>query len=93
MEDLLNAKERGKWWLVGSAWAGAVDKNSSSDKTAISSDDKQRDKIFALAKKQRMNTDAKRNIFYLLMVAEDYVDAFEKIISSNIDERTIISGI
>lgn len=36
-----------------------------------------------------MNTDAKRNVFYLLMTAEDYVDAFEKIISSTNDERTI----
>ncbi len=22
LEDLLNADEQGRWWLVGSAWAG-----------------------------------------------------------------------
>lgn len=91
MDDLLNAEERGKWWLVGSAWTGST--KDVSPKKKIISNDEQRDKIFALAKKQRMNTDAKRNVFYLLMTAEDYFDAFEKIISSSIDERTIVGVI
>jgi nucleolar MIF4G domain-containing protein 1 len=55
--------------------------------------DEHRDKIYALAKKQRMNTDAKRNVFYNLMTAEDYIDAFEKIVASSSDERTIIGVI
>jgi nucleolar MIF4G domain-containing protein 1 len=97
MDDLLNAEERGKWWLVGSAWAGN-DANSSSNSKQILSvgatvDDEQRNKILALAKKQRMNTDAKRNVFYVLMTAEDYIDAFEKILSATSDERTIIAVI
>lgn len=32
-----------------------------------------------LARKQRMNTDIRRNIFCVLMTAEDYLDAFEKL--------------
>lgn len=32
-----------------------------------------------LARKQRMNTDIRRDIFCVLMTAEDYLDAFEKI--------------
>lgn len=93
MDDLLNTEERGKWWLVGSAWAGndSSDKKISNESTIIH--DEHREKIFALAKKQRMNTDAKRNVFYFLMTAEDYVDAFEKIISSSTDERTIVTVI
>ncbi|XP_070499427.1 nucleolar MIF4G domain-containing protein 1 homolog [Chironomus tepperi] len=95
LDDLLNAEERGKWWLVGSAWAGndPQDRNKKSDFQEETTNDEQRNKIMALAKKQRMNTDAKRNVFYVLMTAEDYVDAFEKILSSTNDERTIISVI
>ena len=95
MEDLLSADERGKWWLVGSAWAGN-EKKQSSDKNhnlQNSEQDEQREKIFELARKQRMNTDDKKNVFYILMTAEDYLDAFEKIISSVKDERTIIAVI
>lgn len=35
--------------------------------------------ILDLARKQRMNTDIRRNIFCILMTAEDYLDAFEKL--------------
>jgi len=35
--------------------------------------------ILELARKQRMNTDVRRDIFCILMTAEDYLDAFEKI--------------
>lgn len=93
MDDLLNAEERGKWWLIGSAWAGSTKKNEALSENKIGNNDEQREKIYALAKKQRMNTDAKRSVFYLLMTAEDYFDAFEKITSSSIDERTIIGVI
>lgn len=96
MDDLLNADVKGKWWLVGSAWAG---NNENTNATKANPEpsaivhDPQREKIFALAKKQRMNTDAKRNVFYYLMTAEDYIDAFEKILSATSDERTIITVI
>jgi nucleolar MIF4G domain-containing protein 1 len=94
MDDLLKADERGKWWLVGSAWSGN-DKNSDENEQSHESvaGDEQRQKILALAKKQRMNTDDKKNIFYILMTAEDYLDAFEKIVSSVKDERSIVAVI
>lgn len=95
MEDLLNADERGKWWLVGSAWTGNEKKQKDNNDQSIqaSVQDEQRKKIFELARKQRMNTDDKKNLFYILMTAEDYLDAFEKIVSSVKDERTIIAVI
>lgn len=92
MKDLLEVGERGKWWLVGSAWAG--NERPANEKHATHLDsvgDEQRQKILALAKKQRMNTDDKRNIFYILMTAEDYLDAFEKIVSAVKDERSIVA--
>ncbi|KAG5309067.1 NOM1 protein, partial [Acromyrmex insinuator] len=78
LEDLLEADERGKWWIVGSAWSGLKDigkleKNLEDKKQKYSED------ILELARKQRMNTDVRRDIFCILMTAEDYLDAFEKI--------------
>lgn len=37
-------------------------------------------KVLDLARKQRMNTDIRRNIFCVIMTSEDYLDAFEKLI-------------
>lgn len=37
-------------------------------------------KILELARKQRMNTDIRRNIFCVVMSSEDYLDAFEKLL-------------
>lgn len=37
-------------------------------------------KILDLARKQRMNTDIRRNIFCVVMSSEDYLDAFEKLL-------------
>lgn len=93
MEDLLKAGECGKWWLVGSAWSGAKKMTETDEKVQglDSKQDKKREKIFELAKKQRMNTDDKRNVFYILMTADDYLDAFEKIVSAVKDVRTIIA--
>ncbi|XP_011868347.1 PREDICTED: nucleolar MIF4G domain-containing protein 1 [Vollenhovia emeryi] len=78
LEDLLEADERGKWWIVGSAWSGLKDigklEKNSGDKGQKYSED-----ILELARKQRMNTDVRRDIFCVLMTAEDYLDAFEKV--------------
>lgn len=39
-------------------------------------------KVLELARKQRMNTDIRKNIFCIIMTSEDYLDAFEKILRS-----------
>lgn len=78
LEDLLKADERGKWWIVGCAWSG--NKNLE-EETTITKENKSMfsQNILDLARKQRMNTDIRRNIFCILMTAEDYLDAFEKL--------------
>ncbi|CAO1355628.1 unnamed protein product [Diamesa serratosioi] len=96
IEDILKADECGKWWLVGSAWAGTDKSDGKNGNENVGEDDvadEQRSKIYALARKQRMNTDDKKNIFFVLMTAEDYVDAFEKIVSTVKDERSIVAVI
>ncbi|KAF5287461.1 hypothetical protein FQA39_LY04089 [Lamprigera yunnana] len=93
LEDLLNAEEYGKWWIVGSAWSGKT----------IEGDHKKQDvsklrqfpqKLLDLARKQRMNTDTRRNVFCIIMSAEGYLDAFEQLLRlglKNLQEREIIN--
>ncbi|XP_011496372.1 PREDICTED: nucleolar MIF4G domain-containing protein 1 [Ceratosolen solmsi marchali] len=79
LEDLLNVDEKGKWWVVGSAWSGKLVPN---EKVIIKPNDNKpvySQKILNLAQAQRMNTDIRKNIFCILMTAEDYLDAFEKL--------------
>ncbi|XP_060588437.1 nucleolar MIF4G domain-containing protein 1-like [Ruditapes philippinarum] len=83
LEDLLNAEEKGKWWLVGSAWDGkqVQHHNQGSDKmSTVVGKLEVSSKLQELARKQRMNTDIRRNIFFVIMTSEDYLDAFEKLI-------------
>lgn len=67
-----SADTRGRWWIVGSAWN--VDSNSDLKKNLETNTFKNADcfdqKILNMAKKQRMNTDTRRNIFCILMTAE-----------------------
>ncbi|KAK0090494.1 hypothetical protein PV325_013400 [Microctonus aethiopoides] len=79
LNDLLKADERGKWWIVGSAWSGNIDNQSKINQTTNITKPQYSQKILDLARKQRMNTDIRRNIFCILLTAEDYLDAFEKI--------------
>ncbi|XP_071856134.1 nucleolar MIF4G domain-containing protein 1 [Bombus fervidus] len=76
--DLLHADESGKWWIIGSAWSGSSnvnDKGNAKEYNKLNFGTK----ILELARKQRMNTDTRKNIFCILMTAEDYLDAFEKL--------------
>ncbi|CAH1108463.1 unnamed protein product [Psylliodes chrysocephalus] len=94
LEDLLKADERGRWWVVGSAWIGNdLDNREKSDKSSTTSE-VYSSKLMELARKQRMNTDIRRNIFCIIMSAEDYLDAFEKLLKlglKNAQEREIIN--
>lgn len=85
------AEERGKWWVVGSAWTGAIDSSKPAEKTKS---EKFSDKILEVARKQRMNTDTRRNIFCNLLVAEDYLDAFGRLLKLGLkgqEEREIMN--
>lgn len=80
-DSVLNAEQTGRWWIVGSAWSGAPMIDSSQQKApqkpltgTVSA------KMLELARKQRMNTDVRRNIFCTIMTSEDFLDAFEKLL-------------
>ncbi|KAL6575184.1 hypothetical protein OROMI_012469 [Orobanche minor] len=75
---LLDPSKKGQWWLSGDIAtatesieevAGTIDMEISETK-----------KMLQLAASQRMNTDIRRAIFCVIMSAEDYIDAFEKLL-------------
>lgn len=72
LEDLLNVHNRGKWWVVGSAWSGNVNDMATAVEAHSSKKDEQKysEQLLELARKQRMNTDERRNVFCILMSAE-----------------------
>lgn len=96
--DLLEAKTRGRWWLVGSAWAGRDGEAAQplSKQADGSSGDGNADglvnaaantELLSIAATQRMNTDIRRKIFVAMMGAEDYLDAFEKLLRLRLKDK------
>ncbi|KAH7962444.1 hypothetical protein HPB52_016088 [Rhipicephalus sanguineus] len=74
---------RGLFRKVGSAWAG--NEVSSDRKTSTPSVQPEfSSKILKLAQKHHMNTDVRRNIFCIMMTAEDYLSASERIMHLNL---------
>uniref|UniRef100_A0A673TMJ4 Nucleolar MIF4G domain-containing protein 1 n=1 Tax=Suricata suricatta TaxID=37032 RepID=A0A673TMJ4_SURSU len=90
-DSILNAEQTGRWWVVGSAWSGAPMIDSRQQK--IPERQPVSGKILELARKQRMNTDVRRNIFCTIMTSEDFLDAFEKLVKLGLrdqQEREIV---
>ncbi|XP_062840187.1 nucleolar MIF4G domain-containing protein 1 [Anolis carolinensis] len=88
LESLLSADQVGRWWIVGSSWSGAPMIDSPSDKVQqVLPIGKVSSKILDLARKQRMNTDIRRNIFCILMTSEDFLDAFEKLLKLRLKDQ------
>ncbi|XP_039382437.1 nucleolar MIF4G domain-containing protein 1 isoform X1 [Mauremys reevesii] len=88
LESLLNADQVGRWWIVGSSWSGAPMIDSTSRKTQHKLPvGKMSSKMLELARKQRMNTDIRRNIFCVLMSSEDFLDAFEKLLKLGLKDQ------
>ncbi|XP_053527880.1 nucleolar MIF4G domain-containing protein 1 isoform X2 [Artibeus jamaicensis] len=87
-DNVLNAQQTGRWWIVGSAWSGTPMIDSSQQKAlqkplagTVSA------KMLELARKQRMNTDVRRNIFCTIMTSEDFLDAFEKLLKLGLKDQ------
>lgn len=75
---LLDPDKKGQWWLSGDV-ADTIDQveevASRIDKEVLEAQ-----KMLELAASQRMNTDARKAIFCIIMSGEDYIDAFEKLL-------------
>jgi len=66
LAELLNAKSKGRWWIVGSALTESHGYKS----VGMSSDQMENSKLLELARKQRMNTDIRKNVFLIMMTSE-----------------------
>jgi nucleolar MIF4G domain-containing protein 1 len=70
LEDLRSAENRGKWWLVGSAWNGDPLAENRENPMRNAAAAEQDNRLLKLARKQGMNTDIRRSIFIVLMSGE-----------------------
>ncbi|KNE55582.1 hypothetical protein AMAG_01473 [Allomyces macrogynus ATCC 38327] len=85
LEDIVNAKSRGMWWRVGSAWRGH---DSDKIQQQVQARAKQSESaLLKLARKQNMNTDVRRSIFVVMMSSEDYMDAYERLGKLGLKEK------
>lgn len=75
---LLDPNKKGQWWL-----SGDIDSSTHNIEDVASTIDREvseTQKMLQLAAAQRMNTDARKAIFCVIMSGEDYADAFEKLL-------------
>ncbi|OMJ19634.1 Suppressor of glycerol defect protein 1, partial [Smittium culicis] len=100
LDDIRQIDTKGKWWLVGSYWAGVDDKSkgNNKDKSGLaaiesfsdaSADKESKEKyqqLLLLAKAFKMNTDVRKSIFIAIMSSQDAVDAFEKCMKLGLKE-------
>lgn len=84
---LLDPDKKGQWWLSGDVTTtseNVVEFASTIDKEVLEAQ-----KMLQLAAAQRMNTDARKAIFCIIMSGEDYVDAFEKLLRLDLSGKQV----
>uniref|UniRef100_A0AAF5Q4Z4 MI domain-containing protein n=2 Tax=Wuchereria bancrofti TaxID=6293 RepID=A0AAF5Q4Z4_WUCBA len=81
VDDIMHIDERGRWWLVGSAWfpTASVPVNKTDDKF-VGQTLKFSASLLQLAKRAKMNTTIRRDIFCTIMSSTSEMDAFEKLL-------------
>ena len=92
-QELLDADQKGRWWIVGSAWRGrddnasnaphetrSVQRVSSSTTPLQAALNERTERLEKLARARGFTTDVQRAVFFVLMGADDYMDAFERIV-------------
>ncbi|KAG6546424.1 hypothetical protein Mapa_011972 [Marchantia paleacea] len=77
---LIDTAQKGQWWLPSAADAEHASEVRGEMLGAMDAGALETDKMLQLAASQRMNTDARRAVFCMVMSGEDYLDAFEKIL-------------
>ncbi|XP_074282333.1 uncharacterized protein LOC141606878 [Silene latifolia] len=82
---LLDPEKNGQWWHSGDVSSPIEDISTVAGK--MDRDVHEAQKMLKLAATQRMNTDTRRAIFCVIMSAEDYIDAFEQLLSLNLQGK------
>ncbi|GAB0091466.1 Nucleolar MIF4G domain-containing protein 1 homolog [Sergentomyia squamirostris] len=92
IDDLLSSDQRGKWWIVGSAWTGRM--SGSSEQGASAKDERQfSEEVVKLAHQHRMNTEVRKNVFCTVMTADDPDDTVSKLMELSIKDNRVIASI
>ena len=85
--EFLEAESQGRWWMVGSKWLGkqANAENGENEENHDKSSDKNKTGIInpemeAIAKKNKMNTPLRKNIFASLVASDDFEEAYENMV-------------
>lgn len=86
---LLDPDKKGQWWMSGDMDLGRDDIKEVSGKIDMEIPETQ--KMLQLAAAQRMNTDARRAIFCIVMSGEDYIDTFEKLLRLDLPGKQVKS--
>lgn len=84
---LLDPNKKGQWWMTGN-----IDTTTNDGQDVASTIDleiTEAQKMLQLASTQRMNTDARRAIFCVIMSGEDYIDAFEKLLRLDLPGKQV----
>ncbi|KAF3703673.1 Nucleolar MIF4G domain-containing protein 1 SGD1 -like protein [Channa argus] len=89
LDNLLAAEQVGRWWIVGSSWSGApmISEQENRNTKQSTSEGQFSAKVLELARKQRMNTEVRKNIFCVIMTSEDYLDAFQKLLRMGLKDK------
>ncbi|XP_026148323.1 nucleolar MIF4G domain-containing protein 1 [Mastacembelus armatus] len=89
LNNLLAAEQVGRWWIVGSSWSGTpmISEQGSTTTKQSTVEGQFSAKVLELARKQRMNTEVRQNIFCVIMTSEDYLDAFEKLLRMGLKDK------
>ena len=93
LQDLLQADENGRWWVVGGTWVGYQQQKNRPQMEAQMEDEKRRQKndpnfrLLQLATEQRMNTDVRKRVFCAIMGAEDAVDGCERVLGLKLKDK------
>lgn len=84
---LLDPDKKGQWWSSGDMHSTRDDAEEVAN--TIDKDVLEAQKMLELAAAQRMNTDARRAIFCIIMSGEDYIDAFEKLLRLDLPGKQV----
>ncbi|TNN73379.1 Nucleolar MIF4G domain-containing protein 1 [Liparis tanakae] len=89
LDNLLAAEQVGRWWIVGSSWRGApmIGEQGNEASKPSTAGGQFSANVLELARKQRMNTEVRKNIFCVIMTSEDYMDAFEKLLRMGLKDK------
>ena len=58
---------QGRWWIVGAAWSGRHENEAVSMATSSFAENS---KLMEIARQQRMSTDIRKSVFYVMMTSE-----------------------